>query len=142
MPLLCRAAEGGSWDSRVFKGCLRILDASVSFFRVLSRIFRRIAKGSRCVIVSYKPCSSVLSGFLGVCRVLQGFSGFVGFLEVPPGFLRVVGFRNWGVCGVLATGVGKGNFRVLGFGVPYFNTFCLKGNHYEIKVYTFFPLVT
>ena len=30
----------------------------------------------------------------------------------------------------------------LGFGVPYFNTFFLKGNHYEIEVYTFFSLVT
>ena len=30
----------------------------------------------------------------------------------------------------------------LGFGVPYFNTFFLKGNRYEIKVYTFFSLVT
>ena len=27
-------------------------------------------------------------------------------------------------------------------GVPYFNTFFLKGNPYEIKVYTFFSLVT
>ena len=29
----------------------------------------------------------------------------------------------------------------LGFGVPYFNTFFLKGNHYE-KKYTFCSLVT
>ena len=33
-------------------------------------------------------------------------------------------------------------FSMLGFGVPYFDTFFLKGNHYEIKVYTFFSLVT
>ena len=30
----------------------------------------------------------------------------------------------------------------LGFGVPYFDTFFLKGNHYEKKVYTFLSLVT
>ena len=30
----------------------------------------------------------------------------------------------------------------LGFGVPYSNTFCGTWNHYGIKVYTIFSLVT
>ena len=62
----------------------------------------------------------------------------------------------WGpIIGLWEFGVGLQVFRLmglgrfgawigglLGFGVPYFNTFFVKRNHYEINVYTFFSLVT
>ena len=113
----------------------------------------------------------VTLGILGLNVLIASHLGFSiwGLLGLAAGFdfgalgSRFVWFCAGGCSSVSYTvwcdGVWRSNFRRfgsyfferkpqklsafrLGFGVPYFNTFFLKKNPYEKKVYTFFSLVT